>query len=495
MRASRGSGSTTRRGFLEGGALALFSALCNRAYPVLPGSRDGAGARLKIGIVSDIHISVLGDSKSGEFDRPPNAKTFIQALDRFRAANVDAVLIPGDLTNHGYISQLMAVGDAWRKVFPDDRAADGRPVTKLFIGGNHDWEGWKYGHDGQKTFPDVAELKRNIICEHPDEMWKAAFGEPFGKVVDKVVNGYRFIGVHWPFHTADAAKYLKTVRNTLPGDRPFFYFQHPPLPGTVPGSGARASAADILKSFPNAVAVTGHTHSSVTDERSIWQGGFTAIDAGTLRSICPPDGRENSGPMRNSGFKQMPSIRTADCRHGLMMTVYDDRIVVSRHDHVSDAPLGPDWIIPIDGTRPFNLRRRAAAAPAPCFPAGAKPVLSEPFEGKTRDGRKRCQIALRFPQAMPSDSTRGRAMDYRVEVKITQGGLVDETYMVRRFMAEGFCKPESCVPKDMECVLDADAIPHECRLKIEVRAADCYGNMSEPISTGTIKLKGVVVRW
>ena len=95
---------------------------------------------------------------------------------------------------------------------------------------------------------------------------------------------------------------------------------------------------------------------------------------------------------------------------------------------------------------------------------------------------------------MPSDSAHGRVMDYRVEVKITQGGLVNETYMVRRFVAEGFNKPESQMPAEMECLFDADSIPHECPLKFEVRAADCYGNLSEPITLAA-RIKGVVIKW
>ncbi len=481
----------TRREFLGGGSLALLSFICNRAYPAIPGSCDGPGARLKVGVVSDIHISVLGDAAAGELNGPPNAKTFIHALERFRDAKVDAVLISGDLANDGFTEQLLAVGDAWRQVFPDGAPA---PV-KLIIGGNHDWEGWKYGRKGVQRFPDEAELKRNIICENLDAAWRAAFGEPFEKIVDKEVKGYRFIGAHWPFHDREAAEYLKSVKSTLPRDKPFFYFQHPPLPGTMKDSGGRKAVTKILSSFPNAVAITGHTHGSITSERSIWQGGFTAINAGSLRYTCPPNGRENSGPKRNSWFKQMETISTHDCRQGLMMTVYGDRIVVARHEHVSNLPLGPDWVIPLDGSRPFDLRSRAAAAHAPCFPPDAKPVLSEPSEGKRRDGAKSIKVALRFPQAMPSDSAHGRVMDYRVEVKITQGGLVDETYMVRRFMAEGFNKPESLMPAEMECLLDADTIPHECPLKFEVRAADCYGNLSEPIVLDDAKLKGIVVKW
>ena len=86
-------------------------------------------------------------------------------------------------------------------------------------------------------------------------------------------------------------------------------------------------------------------------------------------------------------------------------------------------------------------------------------------------------------------------MDYRVEVKMSQGGLVNETFAVRRFIADGFNKPVGAQPAEMACVLDDEALPHECQLTFEVRAADCFGNLSRPITLGPVKLKGIVVRW
>jgi hypothetical protein len=47
----------------------------------------------------------------------------------------------------------------------------------------------------------------------------------------------------------------------------------------------------------------------------------------------------------------------------------------------------------------------------------------------------------------------------------------------------------------MECVFDARSLPHECALEFCVRAADCFGNLSAPVSTGIVKLKGTVVKW
>ena len=62
-------------------------------------------------------------------------------------------------------------------------------------------------------------------------------------------------------------------------------------------------------------------------------------------------------------------------------------------------------------------------------------------------------------------------------------------------MADGFCKPESQVPETMTCVMNATEIPRETDLSFEVKALNCFGVASEPIGSGSVRFKGVVVRW
>lgn len=479
-----------RTGF---GAAASFG--WARIFAAVPGSADSKGARLKVGILSDTHIVEYGKENSDEFKRPFAAKTFLRALQEFREAGVDAVLIAGDISNDGFDSQLMAIGDAWRKVFPGDCGKNGGKVAKLFIAGNHDWEGWKYGRIGLKTYKTELEMKKHLLSEHLNEIWKMAFDEPFSEVVDKEVNGYRFIGAHWPFH-GNITPYLKSVAGTLPKDRPFFYFQHPPL--TPPSKRTRRNskiAESFLVSYPNAIAITGHTHLSVTDENSIVYDSFTMVNAGSLRYIEPPAGRENSGPMRNSEFKQMPRIATQTNRQGLLMTVYDDRVVFARREYVNNSSVASDWVVDFSNRKRNALKPRIQASNPPAFAQDAKIQLMEEREGKNRGGEKRRQISLVFDQALPSSADRGRVFDYRVEVKMSQGGLMNETFIVRRFIAEGFAGPEGKMPRQMECVFDAGALPHECALEFIVQAANCFGKLSAPISTGKVKLKGKVVKW
>ena len=89
---------------------------------VSPGSMIGAKPNLKFGVLSDIHITDWASTD-----------VFRKTLGYFRSQDVDAVMIAGDLADHGILPQLECVAKAWYEVFPDDRGLDGRHVEKLFV--------------------------------------------------------------------------------------------------------------------------------------------------------------------------------------------------------------------------------------------------------------------------------------------------------------------------------------------------------------------------
>ena len=115
----------SRRSFLSAASLFTAAGGC-RSLGFL-----GGRPKLSFGVISDIHITT-----------PESAAEFARALEYFRDRKADAVVVCGDLTDWGLLSGLKNVATAWNRVFPNDRAPDGRPVQKLFVTGNHDYEGW-----------------------------------------------------------------------------------------------------------------------------------------------------------------------------------------------------------------------------------------------------------------------------------------------------------------------------------------------------------------
>jgi hypothetical protein len=412
----------TRRNFLVGGASAFgaFGAFGgNRFFAASAGSAASGNRKpnLRFGLLSDIHIDRVGANE--KMSMGGNILTVKHAFEWFRDANVDAVVIAGDLANLGLGEQLVAVAEAWYSVFPDDRRRDGSRVERVFVTGNHDWVGHTYyGGLGAKKYPDEVERAKHLLQKDMAGWWDRAFHEPYSPIYSKTVKGYTFIGSHWDgvearLDSYDAnfdriedfmAKNGKKIDPSLP----FFYVQHPHLKDTCYGPWAwghdNGITTKTLSAYPNAIALSGHSHYSITDERSIWQGAFTSVGAGSLRyttisnTTMTPQGErrlgaafENDrGNWKVDARKIMPVIGTGDCRQGMLWSVYDECIVVNRREFLSGLDLGEDWILPLPAAepRPFAFAEHAKKFRAPEFPKGSKPVIAETV-AKSRGGKSR----------------------------------------------------------------------------------------------------------
>ena len=434
----------------------------------------GSGPRLVFGVVSDIHFRMRRKNGKDTFE---GEDRFRGALEWFRDQGVDGVTISGDLADLGLVEELEAVGRTWRSVFPGDKAPDGRHVERLFVYGNHDWEGFRYGGAAKQIFGD--DLDAHTIRSDLAAAWKKAFGEEYSPVWRKEVRGYTFIGAHW---TADKCKayeetgvpqapeWFRENGGTIDPSKPFFYLQHPPPKNTCHGPSlwghddGRITAA--LSKYPNAVALTGHSHAPLSSEKAIWQGEFTAIDVSSLSYTglsfgdLYPFSRENDNTegklSATNPTKIMRRMPTNDGHQGLLASVYDDRIVFERRDFVSGDKLGDDWVVPLPAKKPmpFAFAPRAAVSIAPEFPAGAA-LAARMTTGKNRGGgnvksEERRVLEVTIPAANRAGA--GRVFDYAVEISGKDGGLD------RRFVfASGFHRSAGTKEANAPTVLQVDA--------------------------------------
>lgn len=350
--------SLTRRTFL-GGAVSLGAwACCGRAFAAPAGMLSGGRARLALGVISDIHVDV----GRGDFRKFGDAAQFVKTLRWFDAQGVDGVVVAGDMADNGMVNQLECVGEAWFSVFPGGKSArDGRRVEQLFVYGNHDVEGQNYDQFGVRYFHKPS-FEAAQICRDRAKAWKDVFKEDYAPIWLKTVKGYQFVGAHWDNWNGipGVEKWFKENEGLINRSKPFFFVQHPHPGGTVYGGEAwcpdKGFATRALSAFPNAVAFSGHSHASLTDERSVWQGAFTSIGTSSLRYGGAVDQYEQ--------------------RQGMLVKVYDDRIVVVRRDFLHDKSLGDDWVVPLSsGTKeakPFSFKVRKAESVPPEFAANAR---------------------------------------------------------------------------------------------------------------------------
>jgi predicted phosphodiesterase len=437
------------------------------------------GPELRLGILSDIHIR--GADTTG---------TFLSALAWFRERGVDGVVIAGDMADHGLVPQLQLVADAWFKVFPGDRGDAGRHVEKLFVYGNHDWEGLRY--PGKEFY---EKHKGEALANDWGGNWERIFKEPFAPVWTKEVKGYTFIGCHWwKGKEIQAVADRLAKEGKLGGPRPFFFIQHPHPAGTVYGPWAwgawddRDFARKALNPFPNAVALSGHSHYSLTDERSVWQGEFTSIGTSSLSYTGEVYGRENGEiPGKGAGDFHQPAFSTQNGRQGMLLTAYADRLVIERREFVYGESLGEDWVLPVPQKGEFAFDRRAAFCKAPEFAAGAKAAVAR-GKGKNRANREEEQVTVTFPAAVWKD-WRDRVFDYEVRAVISTCDVV-KPWCTKRVYDPGYYlgRGRASDGRPLSCVFGVAELPKGEAFRFEVRPAECYGKEGAPLRSEELKM-------
>lgn len=495
--------NVSRRFFI--GGLASFAALGpRRIFAASPGMFTCGTPNLIFGVLSDVHV---GLAQGGRKLRKGYDTTHLEkAFAYFRDNGADAVVIAGDMAHDGQVGELQAVAATWYKVFPDDKSPDGRRVERVFVFGNHDWSGLKRGKAVYGK--DESAIAANSLRTDPKRFWDECFHEEWKELYTKTVKGYRFVGAHWCKGRADtgdcngtceeyigglADRYAAFVREIDPS-RPFFHVQHPHPRGTVHGDvwgQDDGQSVEVLSAYPNAISFSGHSHTTLVDERSIWQGAFTAVGTATLRNVGSSGfgcgvaaGYENyTTPKAAKGadvLKVMPEFDRFGSKQGQLVRVYDDRIVFSRRDFVNDEALTDDLVMPLPAaaSKPFAFEPRRAAAKAPRFAEGAAlsftTVTAKCRGAKKGDPGKPC-VEIVIPPANAEPSARG--VRYSIVAKGTDGGKLELAILHDSFR---FSATNARSKAPGKCRIAIDRLPAG-DVTFEVRALSCWDKASDPL--------------
>ena len=320
--------------------------------------------------------------------------------------------------------------------------------------------------------------------------WEEIFGEPFAPIRVRTVKGYDFVSAEWRGFSEFPA-WMEENGGRFRGEKPFFFFQHPPMKGCSwagSGWGDGGSGKKALAGFPNAVAFLGHYHIPFNDERSMWQGEFTAIDVPSLSYASLPPGHENGGGKRNGTSTQtMPPIPVRrDLRggQGYFVSVWPDKMVVERIDFDEGCVEGaPAWVVPLGkgAERPFTLERRTAESVAPRFPDGASLSLST-RNTENRIGKWAIVLNCEFPAAIPAEGM--RVFDYEIRAVLPNGSAP----LKKRFLSPAYAKMAKYEPKTMRFWFDVAELPQDSAYRIEVRAFSHFGKASAPLVSGEMRV-------
>ncbi len=437
---------------------------------------------LTFGVVSDPH---MGDKAE--------APAFLEnALRRLAEAGVDAVVCPGDIAHSGLISEMEMFAEIWNRVFPGGRRPDGGTVELLLVTGNHDIDAWGGRWNGF-TEEELA-AKRFFHEDNPEKTWRRLFGQEWSPVWRREVKGFTFLGAQWRTVEPPIEDFVAKEAPTLDPDKPFFYIQHAHPAGTCHGPYSdgddKGEARRALAPFPNAVAISGHSHCALSDERGVWQGAFTSIGAGSTQAHRLPYERPeyvNASAAWHSSYTKKIMAPLSNEWEGRnvggdfeLVEVFADRLVVHRLAVAFDEPISPAWTIPFPAREggPLDFARRAASGTPPQFPADAD-VRAEfrpgghALEGPGHAGEP-C-VALTFPCA---ENVGGhRVFDYEIRAEAEGAEAV-----VRRIMAPGFAFPEKYANLPGTCLFSPSELPTGGAIRFIVTPRDCFGGKGRPLT-------------
>ena len=358
----------------------------------VPGSQveaeENTTPSLKAAILSDVHLGYNYGDLASEWEQKDWFKYILQW---YKKEDVDAVIIPGDLvdgpdetdetaTEDEKIAtaetQFEEFFDVWNSVFTAKKGEEGY-VEPIFIYGNHD--------------------KRLSQNEATGDYWNKYLGEAFSPVYSKEVGGYWFVCAHESLEKANKDELKKQIEEAVgkSNGKPVFYLQHAAIYQTTGGSdglsyGDVTTGFDVIKDYENVVALTGHTHRSITNDASIWQGDdwnegqFTTITCSTLAYGSFED-KDYTG---NNLDPKVDSVKT---KQGLIMNASGNDINVKRYSFYTDEMVGlvegtdttqdydncvksagADWNFTVGGEKPYTFDKCYEESIVPEFPENAK---------------------------------------------------------------------------------------------------------------------------
>lgn len=457
------------------GAASLVACGC---APRIFGFAELGVPELVLGVISDIHVTT-----------PDSTMRLERVLRFFRDRKVDAVMICGDLADWGLLSGLKYVAEAWERVFPGNKGSEGRATRRIFCTGNHDYEGWWYGDMTAEMHALGYDEDEALASLGMKKCWEEVFQEDFAPVRKRTVNGFDFVSAEWHRHgnapgCDKTAEWFAAHGDELDPSKPFFFQIHMPPAETTAGSGVSELSRMVrntLAAYPNAVAFSGHRHWTLNDERSIWQGDFTAVSVPSLSYTSLPKEHENGNDVRDGtstrSMPLLPARFNLEEPQGLVVSIYRDRMELERYDFANFAHTAPTWEVPLPtnaGARPFAFEPRRRREPVPEFPANATLSLAT-RNTNTRGGKWEVALVASFPAA--KGVADARVFDYEIRATLADGSVS----MTKRFLSPAFHKMKKDEPDNVLYWFNVLDLPQDADYRLEVYPRNCFGDCGKPL--------------
>ena len=346
----------------------------------------------------------------------------------------DGIIVVGDLTDNGTDEELTS----FKSAFDSAVNATGQKIPLITCMGNHEFG--NKAHSAEENATYVARFERILGIKATDEY---------------DVNGVKILALSPSNHSGDYTKatgFAMEKFKTYGETQQYFVLKHYPFTGTVYGSGDKGDASTLYQSISkhtNAVALSGHSHSPISNLRSVYQlkNGFSAYNCGSLTNTqALYSDVEGSGYYASNQFS--------------IFEIYDDNVTdVKLYDMNTDKLIDTTYQIGAQVNNTLDYLKKATDSPL--FAEGQKVDI-------TTVGTTAVQVT--FPQGTDDD----KVEKYRLEVVDKDGNVVANSYVTSYFFSSD--RPATLTHS-------VSGLREKTEYTAQVIAVDFYGNESAPIKS------------
>jgi hypothetical protein len=177
-------------------------------------------------------------------------------------------------------------------------------------------------------------------------------------------------------------------------------------------------------------------------------------------------------------------------RQGMLMDVYDDRIVFHRRDFLYDLQLGNDWIVPVGkgAARPYSFAPRSAASVAPEFPDKAVLAVrkirakARGLDGRGKGEREQDAMEVTVPQA--NAVANARPFEYELAVVSEDGSRIELTPLLDAGFGHAVGNAKRQIA--LKCPVSFEKLPKTGKFRFEAVPVGNWGKKGRKIVSDEI---------
>ena len=370
------------------------------------GNSDNFTPMVRFAVTSDTHVRPSSDPLNG-YDQLAAFMDSVYAYSEAQPYNkLDGIFFVGDNSNRGAQSEQTYFFN-----YVKEHTKEGTVVRAVL--GNHEFYANGYDYDGDAGPAEFMKYSGYDAVDFHLEL-----------------NGYHIIMMSmnkyasYSYFSDTKLAWLKTeIEKAIAADpdKPIFVMQHQAPYETMKGStgtGSDKKLRTLLDNYPQVINFSGHTHVSLSDPRSIWQGTFTALNTGSLAYLnLPIMGVTNSGKGLDAEGGWNTAASNQGDRNGRLYYMVEidanDAVRILTCDMYTNTVVCEPYII--DSLNPADFKYtadRVNSADKPVFDSGDSLQI-------VTNNYKNAQISI--PQATSKDTVQS----YRVEVY--KDGALEQT--------------------------------------------------------------------